>query len=193
MCETVYLPEGLHIAWRYNGGMKRDIRNSDYVALAEMRHRIRQFIRGSDEAAEAEGLAPQQYQLLLALRALPRLSDATIGRLAESLSLRPHSVVGMVDRLEAKRYVCRKRSVVDKREVFVVLLPRGRNVLKKVVGQRVHELRSSGQSLVDSITAILKRNRETKSRRPVSDNAVSEKSETSNGGVENKNARGRRT
>ena len=146
----------------------RNIRDSDYAALAEVRHRIRQFLRGSDEAAAAADLEPQQYQLLLALRAFPHQSDATIGRLAERLYLKHHSIVGLVDRLEERGYVRRYRNIRDQREVLVMLLPRGRAALEHVVGERLHELHASGQGLVDSITAILKQNRAAKSQRPAS-------------------------
>jgi len=50
--------------------MKREIRDSEYAALAELRYRIRQFLRGSDLAAEGAGLEPQQYQMLLTIRAV---------------------------------------------------------------------------------------------------------------------------
>src|ERR1700756_1565308 len=112
--------------------MRRDIRESDYAALAEVRYRIRQFLRGGDEDTKAIGLEPQQYQLLLALRALPHQSDATIGLLAERLYLRHHSVVGLVDRLEERGYVRRYRNIRDQREVLVMLLPRGRAALERV-------------------------------------------------------------
>lgn len=161
----------------------RNIRDSDYAALAEVRHRIRQFLRGSDEAAAAADLEPQQYQLLLALRALPHQSDATIGRLAERLYLKHHSVVGLVDRLEERGYVRRYRNIRDQREVFIMLLPRGRAALEHVVGERLHELHASGQGLVDSITAILKQNRAAKSQRPalrsVSNRKTTERNEQS--------------
>jgi DNA-binding MarR family transcriptional regulator len=145
--------------------MGQRIYDSDYVALAEVRYRIREFIQGSDEAAKTAGLEPQQYQLLLALRALPHQSDATISRLAQRLHLRHHSAVGLVDRLEARGYIRRYRNVRDQRQVLVMLLPRGRHALEQVVRQRLHELRASGQALVDSIAGILKYNRATTSGR----------------------------
>lgn len=144
----------------------RHIRDSDYAALAEVRARIRQFLRGSDQAAVNAGLEPQQYQLLLALRALPHQSEATIRRLAECLHLRHHSAVGLIDRLEERGYVRRYRNIRDQREVLVMLLPRGRAALERVVGERLHELHASGHALVDSIAAILKRNRTATNERP---------------------------
>lgn len=145
--------------------MRRDIRESDYAALAEVRFRIRQFLRGGDVTAEAVGLEPQQYQLLLALRALPHQSDATIRRLAERLYLRHHSVVGLVDRLAARGYVRRYRNVRDQREVLVMLLPRGQQALEKVVQKRLHELRATGHELIKSLASILEQNRTPKDRR----------------------------
>ena len=58
--------------------MRRKIRESEYAALAELRYRIREFLRGSDEVARAAGLEPQQYELLLAARAFPNRREASI-------------------------------------------------------------------------------------------------------------------
>lgn len=145
--------------------MRRDIRESDYAALAEVRFRIRQFLRGGDVTAEAVGLEPQQYQLLLALRALPHQSDATIRRLAERLYLRHHSVVGLVDRLAARGYVRRYRNVRDQREVLVMLLPSGQQALEKVVQKRLHELRATGHELIKSLASILEQSRTPEDKR----------------------------
>jgi DNA-binding MarR family transcriptional regulator len=151
--------------------VKREIRNSEYAALAELRYRIRQFLRGSDDAAEAAGLEPQQYQMLLAIRELPDPNDASIGRLAERLLLRHHSAVGLVDRLEAHGYVRRMRSARDQRQVCVLLLPRGQRALERVVGERLHELRESGHALISALAAILKHTDAARSRRKTGNTA----------------------
>jgi DNA-binding MarR family transcriptional regulator len=145
--------------------MGKQIRDSDYTALAELRFRIRQFLRGSDDAAESIGLEPQQYQLLLAIRGLPNPGEASIRRLAERLLLRHHSAVGLVDRLEARGYVRRMPSAVDQRQLCVVLLPKGQRALERVVRGRLHELRGSGHALVSALAAILKHSEGTRSRR----------------------------
>ena len=142
--------------------MVEDVQESDYIALAELRLRIREFLRGSDEASRQAGLEPQQYQLLLALRAVADPSQATIGRLAESLHLKHHSVVGLVDRLEARGFVRRRRNADNRREVRVVLLAPGRDAVRNVVSQRLHELRGSGRALVESIAAVLNSNQAEK-------------------------------
>jgi len=148
--------------------VQRRIRESEYAALAELRYRIREFLRGSDHAAEAAGLEPQQYQMLLAIRGLPNPHEASIRRLAERLFLRHHSAVGLIDRLEAHGYVRRTPSVLDHRQLCVVLLPRGRRALERVVHERLHELRESGHALIHALTAILKHNQSKGSRRGAS-------------------------
>ena len=51
-----------------------------------------------------------------------------IGELAERLSLRHHSVVGLVDRLSARALVRRHRDSVDRRRVLIELTAKGRSV-----------------------------------------------------------------
>jgi DNA-binding MarR family transcriptional regulator len=146
--------------------VRRVISDSDYAALAELRRRIRQFLRGSDAAAEAAGLEPQQYQMLLALRALPRNQEASIGRLADCLLVRHHSAVELIDRLEARGWVTRRRNnPQDQRKVRVHLLPRGEYALEHVVRERLDELNGYGDALASSIIKILKRNRSSRTGR----------------------------
>src|SRR5258708_17635778 len=83
--------------------------STEFRALAEFRYQIRIFLNGSEEAARAAGLEPQQYQLLLALRGLPLGRDASIRELAERMQLRQNSVVELVDRLERRALLRRGR------------------------------------------------------------------------------------
>jgi DNA-binding MarR family transcriptional regulator len=132
-----------------------DVTTTEYRALAELRYRIRLFVREGDAKARAAGLEPQQYLLLLALRGLPTGVDATIRNLAERLVLKHHSVVELVDRLAARGYVRRARGRDDRRKVLVSLLPRGIKMVSQVARQRISELRSSGLQLVNAIDALL--------------------------------------
>ena len=50
---------------------------SDFEALSEFRYQLRRFLRFSEQAAESEGLTPQQYLLLLHLKGLPGHDTAT--------------------------------------------------------------------------------------------------------------------
>jgi hypothetical protein len=44
----------------------------DFIAMAELRYQIRRFLRFSENAARQAGIEPQQHQLLLAVKGLPR-------------------------------------------------------------------------------------------------------------------------
>jgi len=127
----------------------------EYRALAELRRRIRHFLGEGDAAARAAGLEPQQYLLLLIVRGLPEGKEATIRTLAERLALKHHSVVELIDRLEAHGYVRRTRGRDDRRRVLVSLLPRGERMLEEVARQRINELRSYGHELVRAIDQLL--------------------------------------
>jgi DNA-binding MarR family transcriptional regulator len=81
----------------------------DNWALAELRYRIRPFLRTREETARAAGIEPQQYLLLLQAKALRARGPVTLGDLAERLQLRHHSAVGLVDRPARWRMVLRRR------------------------------------------------------------------------------------
>jgi len=135
--------------------MAKAITTAEYQALAELRYRIRKFVREGDGVATASGLEPQQYLLLLMIRGIPEGQEATVRALAERLALKHHSVVELIDRLEAHGYVRRNRSREDRRSVLVSLLPRGEKMLELVAQHRISELRSTGASLVAAISALL--------------------------------------
>jgi DNA-binding MarR family transcriptional regulator len=137
--------------------MAREITAEDYRALADLRYRIRHFLRDGDAVARAAGLEPQQYQLLLMIRGLPQGEEATIRTLAERLALRHHSAVGLIDRLEARGFVHRNRGRDDRRQVLVSLLPRGERILEKVARRRIDELHSYGRELASAIEKLLQR------------------------------------
>jgi DNA-binding MarR family transcriptional regulator len=95
--------------------------------------------------------------MLLAIRGLPEGKEATIQTLAERLALKHHGAVEFIDRWEAHGYVRRTRSRDDRRRVFVSLLPRGDRLLEQVARNRIGELRTSGETLVSAIEALLER------------------------------------
>ena len=136
--------------------MPKDLSTAEYQALAEMRYRIRKFLREGDTVASDTGLEPQQYLLLLMIRGIPSGQEATVRNLAERLVLKHHSVVELIDRMETHGYVRRSRSREDRRSVLVSLMPRGAKLLEQVAQHRVGELRASGAALASAIAALLK-------------------------------------
>lgn len=145
--------------------MATEISTDEYRALAELRYRIRHFLREGDAVAEAAGLESQQYLLLLTIRGLPAGEEATIRTLAERLVLKHHSVVELIDRLETHGYVRRTRGREDRRRVLVSLLPRGERLLEQVARHRIGELRVNGHELVRAIDQLLERPPQTNDKR----------------------------
>jgi len=145
--------------------MTTEITTDEYRALAELRYRIRHFLREGDVVAQAVGLEPQQYLLLLAIRGLPAGEEATIRTLADRLALKHHSVVELIDRLETHGYVRRSRGRDDRRRVLVSLLPRGERILEQVARHRIGELRSTGHALVRAIDQLLEKPPQAKQRK----------------------------
>jgi DNA-binding MarR family transcriptional regulator len=123
------------------------ISKADYEALAAFRYALRQFLRFSEEAAEAVGLTPQQHQALLAIRGFPGREQVTIGELAERLQVRHHSTVGLVDRLVAQKLVAREPAGNDRRQVYVRLTPGGLSALEQLTAVHRAELRRIGPQL----------------------------------------------
>ena len=132
---------------------------AEFRALAEFRHQIRQFLNGSEQAARAAGLEPQQYLFLLALRGLPAGHTATIRELAERMQLRHHSTVEMVNRLERQQLLRRERSRADRRQVILHLTPRAEKILSRLARQRIEELRTTAPTLVRALTTAIRSTR----------------------------------
>ena len=137
--------------------MAKRITASDYRALAELRYRIRLFLSEGDAAARREGLEPQQYLLLLAVRGLPEGAKATIQALAQRLMLKHNSTVELIDRLETHGYLRRSQSREDRRCILVKLLPRGKQLVERVARERLTELRGGGEALSDALDTLLGR------------------------------------
>jgi DNA-binding MarR family transcriptional regulator len=127
--------------------------------LAEFRHQIRRFLRFSERAARNAGLEPRQHQLLLALKGLPPNVRPKIAEIAERLQIQHHSAVELVNRLEAGGFVQRERGSQDRREVLLLLTPRGEKVLRELSLHHRTELRSQGPALLDSLQQLISETR----------------------------------
>ena len=91
--------------------------------------RLQQFIAAEQErAARAGEGAPSPAQSGV-LFVLAREDGATMGRLAQALDLAPSAMSGLVQRIEAQRWVARRASEADARAQHVWLQPAGRALL----------------------------------------------------------------
>ena len=127
----------------------------DFHAMAELRYQIRRFLRFSEKAAHAAGIEPQQQQLLLAIKGLPKGVKPTIGALAERMQLQHHSIVGLIDRLVERGLLVRLRATTDKRQVLIKLSRDGEEVLRKLSLHHLDELRSVGPGFVKVAQSLL--------------------------------------
>jgi len=141
---------------------KRAGKESDYRALAEFRYHIGRYLDFSDQAARAAGIEPRQYQLLLAIRGLPKTVDPTVGALAQELRRHHHSTVELINRAEVNGLV--KRSRVGT-HVLVRLTRQGERVLTEAVEERLGELRVAGPVLVKALQQLTNTNHNSKRKR----------------------------
>ena len=119
---------------------------SEYETLASLRYALRQFLHFSEQAAVDAGLTPQQHQALLAIKGFGG-NRMTIGELAERLQLRPHSAVGLANRLVVQGLARRKRATADRRQVHLLLTARGETVLERLSATHKEQLRRIGPDL----------------------------------------------
>jgi DNA-binding MarR family transcriptional regulator len=128
---------------------------ADYQALAELRYQIRRFVHFSEQASRTAGLEPQQHQLMLALKGLPKGVRPRIGELAERLQIRHHSTVELVNRLSTAGHVRRHRAGEDRREVLLSLTPSGEKILKDLSLHHRAELRIQGPALISALKSAI--------------------------------------
>jgi DNA-binding MarR family transcriptional regulator len=108
--------------------------------LLDFRTGIRRFLRWSEQQAATAGLTAAQHQLLLAIRGHAGPGPPTVGDVADSLLLRNHSAVGLVDRAEEAGLVTRERDTDDQRVVRLRLTPLGERRLRQLSPLHLAEL-----------------------------------------------------
>ena len=133
--------------------------NADYEALAKFRHQLRRFLAFSESAAREVGLEPRQHQLLLVLKGLPADVEPSVQVLADQLVLRHHTVVELLDRLEASGLIRRNRAPDDRRRAIIQLTPRGIELLQKLSAAHLEELRMQAPALVGVLNGVLRASR----------------------------------
>ena len=130
---------------------------SEYKSLAELRYQLRRFLHFSEQAARRKGLEPQQHQLMLALKGLPRGIRPAIGELAERLQIQHHSTVELVNRLASRGLVRRSRRASDRREVSLSLTSQGERLLGELSLHHKAELCIQGPALVTALERAMQR------------------------------------
>jgi DNA-binding MarR family transcriptional regulator len=96
-----------------------------------LRHLIQLLQTRSKKIRKETGITGPQ---LLAMKTLSDSPGLSISELARRIYLHPATVVGIVDRLEVRGCVVRKRSKEDRRQVHVQLTAKGKRALQKTPG-----------------------------------------------------------
>jgi DNA-binding MarR family transcriptional regulator len=115
--------------------------------LFTFRRAMLQFTKWSEQRVRMAGLTPQQYLLLLAIRARNGGQAPSVGRLASDLLIRPNSANELINRAEGIGLVRRERDTRDQRVVRVSLTERGTEVLDTLASAHLAELERAAQTL----------------------------------------------
>jgi hypothetical protein len=102
----------------------KKLAKSDFEALSEFRYQLRRFLHFSEQAAESEGLTPQQYLLLLHIKGYP------------------HGALALVSRCEAAGLISRVQGEKDRRQVLISLTVVGEERLEALATLHRTELQS---------------------------------------------------
>lgn len=120
---------------------RASLAKADFERLSRFRHRLRRFLRFSEELCRERGLTSLQYQLLLHVKGFPGRDWATISELADRLQAHHHGVVALIDRCEKLELLERRPGRADQRVVEIHLLPKGANLLASVAARHQGELK----------------------------------------------------
>ena len=132
------------------------LREADYQALGAFRRAVREFLAFSEAGARAHGLTTQQHQALLAIRCHPGPEPMSVGELADSLLIKNHSAVGLVERLVERDLVSRRPVETDRRRVALTLRPRGEAVIAAISRRNLAQL-SRGADILTEIAETARR------------------------------------
>jgi len=120
-----------------------------YARLADLRAGIRRYLAWAEQRAREHGMTPAQVQLALAVRSHADPAGPTLTELADTLLLRHHSVVGLVDRAEQAGLVLRERDSQHQSRVRVLLTPEGAERLETLSALHLAWLAEFGPELAE--------------------------------------------
>lgn len=117
-----------------------ELSDADYQRLLAFRTQLRRFDQWSAQRARDYGLTHTQHQLLLAVRGHPDSRGPTIGDVAESLLVRHHTAVELVNRVEYLGLISRTRDGDDRRVVRLALTDNGKRRIRALSAAHLEEL-----------------------------------------------------
>lgn len=127
--------------------------DADFQRLADFRHALRRFLHFSEQAASAEGLTPQQYQAMLAIRG-SSVGLPNVLTLADRLCLKHNTVVELIQRLEKSGLIHKHPSPDDGRSVVLGLTAEGLARLDRLALNHTAELKLIGPEILKRLSKI---------------------------------------
>lgn len=85
-----------------------------------------------------------------ALQILINNDQMTIGELSQKMALACSTITDLIDRMERNGLVVRKKDEKDKRIVRIQVLPKGHEIVEKVLEKRINFLNSKMRELTES-------------------------------------------
>lgn len=113
---------------------------TEYARLLQLRTGLRQFLQWSEQASRAQGVTPAHHQLLLAIKGHTGPEGPKVSEIARALVLRPHSVVGLIDRAQRAGLVRRNRDSAHPSLVRLYLTSKGEAKLEALTETHLAEL-----------------------------------------------------
>jgi DNA-binding MarR family transcriptional regulator len=123
------------------GASSSESAEPDYTTLLAFREALRRFSHWTEDEARAIGVTPAQHQLMLCVGGTPDERGPTIREVADSLILRHHSAVELVDRAVLAGLVKRHADSQDARTTRVRLTPKGSRLLRALSLRHQDEVR----------------------------------------------------
>ncbi|MVW73582.1 MarR family winged helix-turn-helix transcriptional regulator [Bordetella sp. 15P40C-2] len=113
---------------------------SDFAVLADFRYQLRRFALNSETEAQAHGLAPQQHQALVVIKAQP--TAPTVTELSERLCIKSHSAAELVNRLVQMGMLERRADPNDGRRALLYLTPNAERTLEALSAAHLSQLQN---------------------------------------------------
>lgn len=124
---------------------------ADEKSLIEFWFRVQHFLRVRAKLSRAAGLHAREYELLLAVKAIPAGRGASVSLIAERLCLQHPVTTALVKSLVAKGLLRADRSPKDRRSLALKLTPKGARLLGELVLESVNGLQAEGPGLTTSL------------------------------------------
>jgi DNA-binding MarR family transcriptional regulator len=94
------------------------------------------------------------YEALLAIKSSSGAGGMTVGEISERLQVKHHTVVSLLDKLEARKLATMKRAITDRRNVNVQLTKAGASLLAGLAAIHHRELQQRSPEIIDALRRI---------------------------------------